>query len=159
MSKPKRTFNEMLQMFYDDKFTQNNIYSSKKYPELNTFRYKIQKNPNKYLQGRILTENQKELIQEYFYLKQCINAKCNIYHSKFRSSWCAGCHYGEQYYKFLRRINVETDDVICSICINPVEKNSRMAKLSCKHQFHKDCIYKWLKNKLSCPCCRQQFTK
>ena len=50
-------------------------------------------------------------------------------------------------------------DNVCSICIEPFQETHRVAELICCHKFHKECIYKWLENNLSCPCCREKFTK
>jgi len=50
------------------------------------------------------------------------------------------------------------NEEICSICISEEEKSDY--KTICKHNFHKNCLEKWLKvsskrNNYSCPNCRQ----
>lgn len=63
-----------------------------------------------------------------------------------------------------------TNDIICSICLNgPTEQNqdvsnddennltyNKFCHLSCgdTHKFHSHCITTWLKQNLTCPCCR-----
>lgn len=47
------------------------------------------------------------------------------------------------------------DENICSICL----MGNTDALTSCKHQFHADCIYNWLKKDKTCPNCRcRNFT-
>lgn len=54
-------------------------------------------------------------------------------------------------------------DEICVICIEKVSKPVSY-KLECNHQFHSNCIYKFLTykktkiNALSCPICRQSIS-
>ena len=48
----------------------------------------------------------------------------------------------------------------CSICLCTADKDSE--KLRCGHTFCRTCIFEWLIEKQSCPCCRQtvdEFTK
>ena len=48
----------------------------------------------------------------------------------------------------------------CFICLDNYEYNQLKRVLpSCKHCFHKKCIDKWLKEKASCPICRDQLLK
>ena len=42
--------------------------------------------------------------------------------------------------------------VECSICLEQLEKNTNMIKLSCDHEFHYNCLIKVENNK--CPLCR-----
>lgn len=52
------------------------------------------------------------------------------------------------------------EDTTCSICLNDDENNEQnKCSLSCKHIFHFKCIEQWLKQKLSCPCCRKKPEK
>lgn len=49
------------------------------------------------------------------------------------------------------------DDLLnqsCSICQEDYKVKEYKRELKCKHTFHKKCIDKWLKTKLSCPFCR-----
>jgi len=42
---------------------------------------------------------------------------------------------------------------VCSICLDKlVSRNTQF--LPCKHEFHHDCIERWLDENSSCPCCR-----
>jgi hypothetical protein len=43
----------------------------------------------------------------------------------------------------------------CNICYN----NNNIINTSCKHIFCIDCIYKWIKIKCICPCCRSNLNK
>ena len=61
-------------------------------------------------------------------------------------------------YKILvisNKITIKTDD-ICSICISQNE-NEWCELVNCKHVFHKDCLMKWIKEKESCPNCRNDL--
>lgn len=42
----------------------------------------------------------------------------------------------------------------CTICMEKIEKNTDVYKISCNHKFHKQCLNKWLKEKFECPTCR-----
>jgi len=56
--------------------------------------------------------------------------------------------------------HIHTDGPQCAICLNNVEKDSE--KLGCGHTFCRTCIFEWLIEKKTCPCCRQtvdEFTK
>ena len=49
---------------------------------------------------------------------------------------------------------------VCAICLCPAEKDNE--KLRCRHTFCRTCIFEWLIEKETCPCCRQtvdEFTK
>jgi len=61
-------------------------------------------------------------------------------------------------------IKIKKDDSIlnesCFICMEKYECNEFKRLLpSCKHYFHKKCIDRWLKNKASCPVCRDELIK
>ena len=43
----------------------------------------------------------------------------------------------------------------CSICLEKFTQNEEISLLTCKHQFHKQCVEKWFKKDTSCPICRQ----
>ena len=48
----------------------------------------------------------------------------------------------------------------CVICISEYEKNEKIRTLTnCNHNFHKNCIDKWLKSKGKCPLCVQSISK
>ncbi|XP_058221358.1 uncharacterized protein LOC131331438 [Rhododendron vialii] len=42
----------------------------------------------------------------------------------------------------------------CSICLEEFAVGSRMARLTCSHLYHGDCVLKWLKRSNACPLCR-----
>lgn len=43
---------------------------------------------------------------------------------------------------------------ICAVCHEDFHENDRVSKLPCKHEYHKDCVMKWLKMHNLCPICR-----
>lgn len=47
------------------------------------------------------------------------------------------------------------EDVECCICYQ--DDNKIIRKLKCGHEFHLDCIDKWLSNKTICPMCRTEL--
>lgn len=46
----------------------------------------------------------------------------------------------------------------CPICLQEIELGSTVIYLGCEHCFHKECIYRWLEEKTTCPVCRNQST-
>jgi hypothetical protein len=42
----------------------------------------------------------------------------------------------------------------CSICLAPYEPGDVVRTVLCMHQFHRDCIDSWLRNKNECPVCK-----
>lgn len=46
-------------------------------------------------------------------------------------------------------------DEECSICLHPLEKNVEI--LFCGHEFHTNCITKWVPS--TCPLCRKTFSR
>lgn len=44
----------------------------------------------------------------------------------------------------------------CSICYDPITKETGKAELSCSHTFHLKCLSKWFLKNENCPCCRHQ---
>jgi hypothetical protein len=44
----------------------------------------------------------------------------------------------------------------CAICLDPLEsEHLELARLSCNHSYHKQCIFEWYENNFKCPlCCR-----
>ena len=45
-------------------------------------------------------------------------------------------------------------DSKCGICLENMYFGGSLSKLSCKHIFHKNCLFTWLKYKNQCPFCR-----
>eukprot|EP00825_Cyclidium_porcatum_P000380 TRINITY_DN10081_c0_g1_i3.p1 TRINITY_DN10081_c0_g1~~TRINITY_DN10081_c0_g1_i3.p1 ORF type:complete len:277 (-),score=43.03 TRINITY_DN10081_c0_g1_i3:497-1327(-) len=48
---------------------------------------------------------------------------------------------------------------LCIICISEYKNNDQVLTLPCFHNFHKDCITKWLKQTASCPICKLNLLK
>jgi len=46
---------------------------------------------------------------------------------------------------------------ICAICHEDFNENEKVTKLPCKHEYHKSCVFKWLKMHNICPICRQSI--
>jgi len=47
------------------------------------------------------------------------------------------------------------DDIKCSICLENIEKNEEIKDITCKHEFHIECLKIWLCNQsVKCPICR-----
>ena len=49
--------------------------------------------------------------------------------------------------------HIHTEALQCAICLNKVEKDSET--LGCGHTFCRTCIFEWLIEKYTCPCCRK----
>merc|ERR1711971_920398 len=47
----------------------------------------------------------------------------------------------------------QRNDLCCIICMNEFKKNDLVGRLMCKHIFHKECVYTWLKKNATCPLC------
>ncbi|CAB4399373.1 hypothetical protein RhiirA1_406311 [Rhizophagus irregularis] len=48
-----------------------------------------------------------------------------------------------------------SDDAVCSICLEPYEDGVELRRLWCSHHFHKECVDEWLKLNKKCPMCRE----
>ena len=46
----------------------------------------------------------------------------------------------------------------CAICMEDIVQGNKVIELSCSHMFHAPCIFKWVKDKNSCPYCRKPVT-
>ncbi|KAK3605279.1 hypothetical protein CHS0354_001396 [Potamilus streckersoni] len=44
----------------------------------------------------------------------------------------------------------------CSICLTEFKSGEKILLLPCEHEFHADCIPKWLKRNATCPICRHE---
>jgi Ring finger domain len=53
-------------------------------------------------------------------------------------------------------ISAQTTDALrcCSICLAPYESGDVVRTVMCMHQFHKDCIDRWLRTNATCPVCK-----
>ena len=47
----------------------------------------------------------------------------------------------------------------CTICLCPIENNSKCRMLNCYHIFHSECVEKWFIHNLTCPNCKKRFGK
>uniref|UniRef100_A0A1B0FCG1 RING-type domain-containing protein n=1 Tax=Glossina morsitans morsitans TaxID=37546 RepID=A0A1B0FCG1_GLOMM len=47
-----------------------------------------------------------------------------------------------------------SNQTLCSVCLENFELNQTVRKLGCSHEFHSQCVDKWLKSKATCPLCR-----
>jgi hypothetical protein len=60
--------------------------------------------------------------------------------------------------KIKKLISIKTKkESDCTICMEKIEKNTSVYKISCNHEFHKQCLDKWLKEKFECPTCRSSI--
>lgn len=48
----------------------------------------------------------------------------------------------------------DEDDLACTICFTPLEDGDRVGALSCKHEFHVECLKNWLPRRNICPLCQ-----
>jgi len=51
------------------------------------------------------------------------------------------------------------DSPTCTICFCPFEEGDRIGDLTCKHEFHVDCLKGWVQRKNSCPLCNVRLGK
>ena len=47
----------------------------------------------------------------------------------------------------------------CSVCLDSLNNSKESIQLFCGHKFHKDCVYKWISEKNTCPNCRKSIIK
>lgn len=64
---------------------------------------------------------------------------------------------------FSRNLNLSTIlakncDENCSICQENYKYNEKLCVNSCGHEFHFNCLNKWIKYNLSCPLCRKEIS-
>lgn len=53
------------------------------------------------------------------------------------------------------KLNENDDGFECGICIERFKQNESVTTLkNCKHEFHKQCVSQWIKDKGTCPLCR-----
>jgi E3 ubiquitin-protein ligase RNF115/126 len=56
--------------------------------------------------------------------------------------------------EYLEKIKRNGNEHSCSVCKDEFEISQTILNLPCKHCFHDECIYPWLKERNSCPTCR-----
>ncbi|CAL9237507.1 unnamed protein product [Arabidopsis halleri] len=78
-----------------------------------------------------------------------LEADVEIVQERWLDNWLNPRDYDSQG----RLIPVEQD---CTICLEELSLGgqTKIMKLFCFHNFHRDCILKWLRRKHSCPTCR-----
>ena len=47
----------------------------------------------------------------------------------------------------------------CAICMTEYEEGDKLRVLPCDHEFHIDCVDKWLRLKKVCPLCRHDISR
>ena len=45
-------------------------------------------------------------------------------------------------------------EIVCAICLGPIQVGDRVGVLECRHDFHVDCLKIWLQRKNQCPLCQ-----
>ncbi|AES69209.1 putative transcription factor C2H2 family [Medicago truncatula] len=62
-------------------------------------------------------------------------------------------------YRYLSKIRVEegmeSEEMMCSICLVELLVGTQATRLWCSHLYHEGCIMKWLCRSNTCPLCRQ----
>ena len=58
-------------------------------------------------------------------------------------------------YNFFENYNITSvQNITCSICLEEQKINENWTKIHCGHQFHKECLYRWIEINNVCPTCR-----
>lgn len=133
-------------------FLENNVTTA----EQNTFRRRIENNIQRYLNGRVFSQRQIEVLKS-MYLMKCKTADSHEYHSKFREHFCQKCKIANNLKRIMTCSVSTREGVECSVCLIPIEPDEHVATMQCTHQFHKKCILSWLDYKHNCPYCRKNF--
>ncbi len=61
-------------------------------------------------------------------------------------------------FKHLKKYSALREDK-CPICLVKYKSSDIIKEFSCKHIFHKNCIFKWLKTSNVCPICKHDLTE
>ena len=59
-------------------------------------------------------------------------------------------------FKHLKKYSALREDK-CPICLVKYKSSDIIKEFSCKHIFHKNCIFKWLKTSNVCPICKHEI--
>ncbi|XP_040990863.1 RING-H2 finger protein ATL1-like [Juglans microcarpa x Juglans regia] len=51
----------------------------------------------------------------------------------------------------------EENGMVCGVCQEEMQEGDEGRMLGCMHEFHTDCIVRWLRSKATCPLCRYQM--
>ena len=60
-------------------------------------------------------------------------------------------------FKHLKKYSALKEDK-CPICLQKYKSSDIIKEFPCKHIFHKNCIFKWLKTSNVCPLCKHDIT-
>jgi Ring finger domain len=160
-TKRKRSFKDIMKMFDEDRMPLNYLWHNISNAERTTFRNGIYKNIKKHFpDGRVLSERQLKVLEKDIFIIQCKNEDCIEYHYNWNRenlSLCNACFSHSQRNKIMKCSVAKDNLTECCICISNIEKNSQIAELKCSHQFHTDCIKRWFRQSINCPCCRSGF--
>ena len=61
-------------------------------------------------------------------------------------------------YKHIKKYSAIKEDK-CPICLQKYKGSDIIKEFTCKHIFHKNCIFKWLKKSNKCPLCKHDITE
>ena len=61
-------------------------------------------------------------------------------------------------YKHLKKYSALKEEK-CPICLQKYKSADIIKEFSCKHIFHKNCIFKWLKQSNVCPICKHDISE
>ena len=61
-------------------------------------------------------------------------------------------------YKHLKKYSALKEDK-CPICLQKYKSADIIKEFPCKHIFHKNCIFKWLKQSNVCPICKHDISE
>jgi len=55
--------------------------------------------------------------------------------------------------------DVEGSQAQCTICLESIGTQQETRELPCKHSFHGECLYGWIRENPTCPNCRQAIDR
>jgi hypothetical protein len=62
----------------------------------------------------------------------------------------------EKIKKFLDEKVISKTECECAICLNFEETSEKIVELSCRHNYHYNCISQWISDVNNCPMCKKQ---
>jgi hypothetical protein len=93
----------------------------------------------------------------------CICLPCVLILLRFMGDGQAGANENEIRNLPTKRYNAadmqdaEGDRTTCVVCMQDFEQNDELRVLPCSHEFHTQCVDRWLKVKKDCPLCRRDI--
>jgi hypothetical protein len=150
------TFSNLYAMFQMGTLTPRYLRYNVTATEQNTFRRRIENNMTRYVNGRVFSQRQIEVLK-WMYLMKCKTPDSHEYHSKFREHLCQKCKVAKNLNRMMTCSVCTNAGQECSVCLMPMENDEVVATMQCTHQFHKKCILSWLECKHNCPYCRRNF--